>query len=225
MTDKELFNKRVVPAFNQAYKEAENAFGQPLIVTIENLNDLAVEVNGKYIFPYDAFYLDNDRFKQIVNDACKGLRSWYVWPYKSEIIYTEEDIQSFMERMATLDENSWEYKDLERKVRNNPINIQRHELWKEYEKERAALGDRPTKAQMKPLAQKYNLSLRCRDAEAISFTLNLHLPTPTSNKKKVDRLAELYKDRTLESTDAEKEDIRVMDLFMVNYNKWKQSNN
>jgi hypothetical protein len=142
MTDKELWEKRCIPALNEMYLMSDTVFGKSEFpsdfeYTFENIMKYSPKMeDGRCEFPLYAFFSDKEKNEEIMKKATARLRSWYVFPYRSEIIYDDEQIAEMKEKIKKLSEdkekNSFEIALLEEKIIYNDIYKERHQLWLEY---------------------------------------------------------------------------------------------
>lgn len=202
MNDTELMNKRVIPALQEMYGNADNIFQNkhsnwPLepSITWEQINNTIKyikQTDDKYDahFVLDCFFLDEAEQKRILKKATANLRHYWKWPYKSQILYTASQIKEMKNRLAELKENvgeeSIEYIDLKEKIDNNNIYKKQDKLWKEYYKQLTELSEQLEKKEItkqqynkkeEELAKSYGCTRRSRDAEAVHFEIWNYAPT------------------------------------------------
>ena len=193
MTDKELLNKRFYPAIQEMYEKSQTIFPKEELpdgftLSFENLSKFAPysnEEKTKRQFPIDLFYIDEGVEKEIRDHSVKGLHGFYVFPYRSEITYSDEEIQKMKDKLAEIkaknpDTNDWPVWDYEEKIKYNDEFKRRNKLFDEYLKETEPMYEKLRKKEisrkdynkeMKAIYKKYGCVKRCRDAEKIQWEL------------------------------------------------------
>lgn len=199
MTDKELMQRRVLPALQQLYSEADNwfAIGHPnFSITWEQINAIIKfikvekpEYDARFIL--ECFYVPEDRQQEILKKATANLRHYWRWPYKSQIIYTTFQIKEMKAELAKYKEGDFEYKHLKEKIDNNSKYKKQDKLWKEYFKQLSELSEQLEKKEItrkeynkkeEELAKSYGCTLRSRDAEIVYFEIWNYAPTNSIEK-------------------------------------------
>lgn len=214
MRNKDLLTKRVYPAIKEMYTKSETVFPKEELpsdfeFTFENLTKYAPFMkmeNDKSLsaalgvqkpmrqFPIDFFYLPFEENDAIIKKATKNLRYYYIFPYRSEIIYSDDEIEQMKARVEKLKaeygESSFEIDMLTEKIEHNDEYRRRDNLWKSYCAETKEITEKyhnneitlkEFNASMKPFYKKYGCIRRSRDAEAVSWELfnygpNTHKP-------------------------------------------------
>lgn len=184
MNDKKLWNERVLPALNEMYTKSGNIFGSHDTFTWDILIKYSqARYDGKQVIPLFAFWLPMEKYDEICNKAVKGLRKYWHWPWRSEIIYDDEQIQSMQSELDELmktDPDSWRVSDLTHKIKYNDIHKEHEQQWDNYQSEREVLdlafdnGEITRKEynkQRDKLCKSYGMTLRSIDAEKVRFTL------------------------------------------------------
>lgn len=183
MNDNKLWNNRVLPALKAMYATAENVFGYP--VTWDDINKYAQPMEEGRQIPLYAFFLKNEDYDKIRQKAVKNLRSYWRWPYRSEMLYDDAEIQRMKDRIEVLKQdptldNNWEIQDLQRKIDYNPTNIERHQLWIKYLGEIDELDEKVVAGTMTKkeynkevakIAKKYDMVKRSPDADKVMWEL------------------------------------------------------
>ena len=196
MTDTELMEKRVLPALNTLYKEAESWFQDNDHKVIEfdwfKINDVLATIVDEdpefdTCFILEAFYMDEPKQNEIIEKAAKGLKHTWHWPWKSQIIYSDEDIADMKKELETItDENSIDYVTLKEKIENNDRYKEQDRQWNEYleklEKLESALKDKLiTRKEFNDehakIAQSYGCKWRSFDAERVRFNIWNYSPS------------------------------------------------
>lgn len=208
MTDKELMQKRVLPALQQLYLEADNWFNcgnfPNFSINWEKINAIVKYIkaeNPKYDarFILESFYIPEERQKEILKKATANLRHYWRWPYKSQIIYTPAQIKEMKAELAKYKEDDFEYKHLKEKIDNNSRYKKQDKLWKEYFKQLTALSEQLENKEItrkeynkkeEELAKSYGCTLRSRDAEVVYFEIWNY--APTNSKEKYDRYKAIW---------------------------------
>lgn len=195
MKDRDLLNKRVIPCLNELYSEAENLLGLPPGITYEELKDLCLtDDQGRQLIEVDWFYLDEERFRKIRSKYTKGLRHHWRWPYRSEIIYSDDEVERMKKAMETMDKSSVEYRMFKDKVVFNDVHKERERLWEEYldksstlhaELESGKLTKKEYKKQKDTLCKSYGMSWRSNDKERVEFTIFNY--GPSCSKRQFER--------------------------------------
>ena len=207
MTDKELMQRRVLPALQQLYSEADNWFtvGYPnFSITWEQINAIIKfikvekpEYDARFIL--ECFYVPEDRQQEILKKATANLRHYWRWPYKSQIIYTTSQIKEMRSELAKYKEDDFEYKHLKEKIDNNSKYKKQDKLWKEYFKQLSELSEQLEKKEItqkeynkkeEELAKSYGCTLRSRDAEVVYFEIWNY--APTNSKENFDRYKAIW---------------------------------
>lgn len=193
MTDKELLEKRFYPAIKEMYEKSQTVFPKEELpewfeLSFDNLSRFAPysnEEKTKRQFPIDCFYLDRETEKEIRDRSVKGLHGWYVFPYRSEITYSDKEIKRMKKELAEIkaknpDETGWPVWDYEEKIKYNDEFKRRNKLYEEYRKEIEPLYEAIKKKeitrkeynkQTMAIYKKYKCVKRCRDAEKIQWEL------------------------------------------------------
>lgn len=203
MRDTDLWNKRALPALNEMYGKAGNIFGSNHTFTWDDLIKYSQpNEDGKKQLPLFAFWYNMEDYSITVEKAVKGLHKYWYWPYRSEIIYNDEEIQSMQSELDELlktDPDSWRVSDLTHKIKYNDIH-KAHELqWDNYQSEREVLdlafddGEITRKEynkQRNKLCKSYGMTLRSRDGEKVRFTLMDY--SPNSSLQNFELMTVLY---------------------------------
>ena len=203
MSDKDLFEKRIKPAFNKMYTKVESAFTDDFNVTptYDMIVDVSLEYGPDWRFPYDAYYLSDQEFTEILNEAQKGLRGYWMFPYNSQIIYTDDEIGKMKSELESLDEGSFEYRLTLDKINSNETNKRHMAEWRMYSEELDAIWEdldtkritrkEATKLETK-LAKKYGCIKKSHEKSKIAFFLALDSPTPTCSYDTFSKVKGLY---------------------------------
>ena len=213
MNDKRLLEERIYPALTEMYQKAETVFPKEELpadfeITFENLCKYAPFSNENKTerqFPLDMFYLADEEVNTITKKATHHLKKYFVFPYRSEMIYSDEEIAEFKERVEKMKaestiENEWLIEDLEEKIKYNDENRRREQLWQDYRKEYEAIVDKDKemskgekKKALSALYKKYGCVERSRDAEAVRWTLFDY--EPNSNREFFEAVKAKYEGR------------------------------
>lgn len=192
MRDELLMKNRVVPALNELYRKSQNIFQtdetnnisflhigyDEINTTIDFINNNKPNFDAQFIL--SCFYLDNTEQTQIIKKYTKNLKHYWKWPYKSQIIYSDEEISTMKEKLKTLDEHCIDYKMLYEKIHNNDEYKKQHTQWEEYNTKRTKLSNelddniitkKQYNSKLTVLAKEYGCVRRSRDAEAVRFSI------------------------------------------------------
>lgn len=195
MTKDKLWESRCIPALNEMYAKADTVFDKSELppdfeYTFENILKYAPAIEGdtRCEFPMYAFYLDEETLDEVIARATKRLRTWYAFPYRSEIIYDKEQIAQMKEQVAKLSEdperNEFEISMIQEKIDANPRNKKRHNLWLKYQAEYEAnskaleskeIDRKEYNKRMKALYEKYGCRKR-GDHEMVRFSIWNYAP-------------------------------------------------
>lgn len=203
MTDKELLEKRCIPAFDEMYSKAESAYPEKygFVPTWDIMMNYCPRKDKTIIFPMDAFYLPHKEFTKIVDKHSKRLRSYWRFPYRTEYVYCDEEIERMKDELTECKEGTFEYDNIKRKIDGNEENRRRNALWDEYYKkltvimrdfEGKNISRKEYNLKCDALAKEYGCTKRSREREKISFFLALDSPTPSGNKEVMIKYRELY---------------------------------
>lgn len=211
MTNEKLLKTRFYPAIQKMYREAETVFPKEELpewfdYSFKTISKYAPYTDGeknRRQFPLDAFYLSNEEYKKIVDESVKGLRSQYVFPYRSEIVFDDEEIEKMKKRLEKLiaegSVDSWTISEIQDKIKWNDEYRRRNKLWKEYyakwQKNEKELKDKKIdrkefNRKMKKLYKEYGCEKRCHDGERIRFSLFDY--GPNSNKEFFESVKRIY---------------------------------
>lgn len=193
MTDKELLEKRFYPAIKEMYEKSQTVFPKEELpedfeLSFYNLIRFAPYLNeGKTErqFPLDCFYIDKETEKEIRDRSVKGLRGFYVFPYRSEYVYSDEEIERMKKALAEIKENNpdeqgWPVWDYEEKIKYNDEYKRRNKLFNKYCKEinhlHEAMKNKEITRQeynkrIMAVYKKYKCVKRCKDAEKVQWEL------------------------------------------------------
>lgn len=157
MRDDRLWEKRCIPALKEMYTKARTVFPKEELpedfeFSFDNIvkySPVIDEKTGQRQFPFDAFYLSQEECSAIIKKAGSRLRTWYVFPYRSEYIYSDDEITNMRNKINELQEaksngvevDEWSIKDLEKKIEYNDVHKERDVLWKEYKEKLIKLSD------------------------------------------------------------------------------------
>lgn len=97
MREKDLYNKRVVPAFDEMYRNAICAAPIYRQFTFEEVIHYSEQLESPYksynagsvMIPFASFYLSDDEQKRITDKACKYLRRSLIWTRHSTCSFEE----------------------------------------------------------------------------------------------------------------------------------------
>lgn len=97
MREKDLYNKRVVPAFDEMYRNAICAAPIYRQFTFEEVIHYSEQLESPYksystgsvMIPFASFYLSDDEQKRIIDKACKYLRRSLIWTRHSTCSFEE----------------------------------------------------------------------------------------------------------------------------------------
>jgi hypothetical protein len=197
MRDKDLLEKRVYPALKEMYEKAEPSFPREELpadfdFSFENLSRFAPfedEAKKRRQFPLDFFHLSSDETNEITKRYIKHLRYYYQFPYRTEWVFSDEEIEKMKARVEKLkaenSEDQWQIKDIEEKIKWNPEHKRRNALWDEYYKKwqridkdfkKKKFNRKEYKKRMMELYKKYGCTKRSRDAEAVQFEIFNYSP-------------------------------------------------
>ena len=211
MNDKDLWNKRVVPALNKMYSSSKKIYSINHDFTWSDISKYAYPMEDKVtkrvvrMVPIYAFYLSREQYEEIVKQATRYLQSWWVWPYRSEIIYDDEDIDRMNKRISELEfgikskDAEFEIDMLQEKISHNEENKRREKLWNEYFAKRQELdakldsnelNRKEYNKQLNKLCKSYDMSKRSRDSEKVSFAIMDF--SPCSSDKAYNIIYNLY---------------------------------
>lgn len=207
MRDNELWNKRALPALNEMYRESANIFGSTHAFTWDDfLKYTYKRSDGKRVIPLFAFFLPSKQYTEIQDKAVKGLRKYWRWPYRSEIIYSDDEIQRMQKELDQLkqtDSDNWYVHTLTDNIKYNETH-KKHELqWERYQSERKALDlaledgqitRKEYNKQRDKLCKSYDMTLRSADGEKIQFTLMDY--SPNSSSENFELMKSLYEKLT-----------------------------
>lgn len=190
MTDEKLLKERFYPAMDEMYQKSDTVFPKEdlcgMEITFHNLCRFAPYMDDERVkrqFPLEFFYLPSKEYDEIVNKSVKGLHAHYVFPYRSEITYSDGDIEEMKQKIKEYTENDpeehkWDIHDLNEKVKWNDEFKRRNKLWKEYYAKCCAWSDKLDKkeitrkeynVEMKKLYKEYGCTKRCRDGEKLKW--------------------------------------------------------
>ena len=154
MANKRLLEKRFNAAIQEMYEKSQTVFSKEELpegfeLSFRNLSRFAPYCNEEKIerqFPINFFYIDSETEKTIRDKCVKGLRGFYVFPYRSEITYSDEEIERMKNELAEIkaknpNETGWPVWDYEEKIKHNDEFKHRNKLFVEYRKEIEALYD------------------------------------------------------------------------------------
>jgi len=222
MNDKDLWNKRVVPALDKMYSSSKKIYSINHDFTWNDISKYAHPIENEItkrterMVPIYAFYLSREQYEEIVKQATRYLQSWWVWPWRSEIIYDNEEIERMQRRIDEIKKDigdasttptepekisdlEFELHMLQEKVNNNEEHKRREKLWNEYFVKRQELdaklnsnelNRKEYNKQRDNLCKSYDMHKRCRDAEKISFTIMDF--SPCSSDKAYNIIYNLY---------------------------------
>lgn len=210
MTNDKLWEKRALPALDKMYGIASNIFSSERVFTWDDITKYSYkrENSGRLMrmTPLYAFYLPYTDYNNIVESAVKGLRKYWHWPWRSEYIYSDEEIQRMQKELDQLkqtDPDNWYVQTLTDNIKYNKIHKEQERQWKSYQLERESL-DRALEdgqitrkeynKQRDKLCKSYDMTLRSADAEKIQFTLMDY--SPNSNPENFNRMKALYEKLT-----------------------------
>ena len=200
MTDRELMEKRVLPALKTLYNNAESWFQDNNNKVVE-FDWLKInEVLGNIVdnedpefdtsFILEAFYMDEDKQNEIIEKAAKGLKHTWHWPWKSQIIYSDEEIADMKKRLAAMTDeksiNSSDYAVLEDKIENNELYKEQDRQWNEYVTKVAKLDSaldeklitrKEYNNEVSEIARSYGCKWRSFDAERVRFNIWNYSPS------------------------------------------------
>ena len=217
MNNKDLLEKRFYPAIEEMYTKAQTVFPKDELpegfkFTFENLVKFAPYINGKdgqRQFPLELFYLPMEEYEKIVKKATRGLRWHYVFPYRSEIVYSDEEIEEMKKKIEEYkkepDKNYWALYNLKEKVTQNDEYKRRNALWHEYygklkriqEKLDSGEIDRKTyKNETKVLYTEYGCIKKSRDVEKLTFEFFDY--GPNSSEEFFNVIKSAYSDKDFE---------------------------
>lgn len=192
MNNEKLWKDRVLPAIRELYKRSEPIIEEARGIEWEDIIKRAVENNrGQKQVPFSAFYISLEETDEIVTKAVKGLRYNWRWPYKSQIIYDEEQIKKMEAQLKTLEQDSFEYHILEEKIQMNPIYKEQEEKWEEYQSAIEVLEQKRLSGEIDrkefnkrrdKLCKSYNMQWRSHDAEMVKFSI-MNLGPSVSEKQ------------------------------------------
>lgn len=200
MTTKELYEKRIMPALNQMFKEANHIFPFEEKLTYEdiishcNKND-----RGEYEFPFDAFYLSSDRQDAISKEARKGFKHHWRFPYRTEYIFSDKEIERMKKDLEKMDPDSFDYKITKEHIDDNEKNKKKNAIGDAYIKETHELYDKRNKKEITTkefnkafdeIAKKYNCYKYSSDANVVAF--ELAFCSPTTNKSYMEEVKKWF---------------------------------
>ena len=242
MRDDKLWEKRCLPAIEEMYTKARTVFPREELpedfeFTFDNIAKYAPvidEETGQRQFPLDAFYLSQEECDAIIKKAGSKLRTWYVFPYRSEIIYSEDEIIDMQNKINELQEaksngeeiDEWDIKDLEEKIKYNEVHKERESLWKEYHEKWNKLTDsfnnkeitrKEYNKELKKLYKEYKCEKR-GDYQKIWFTLWDY--SPNSYEKFFEAVRESYNNAPFdfENEDSVYDAVKIARAFVKNVN-------
>lgn len=142
MTDKKLYEERVVPALDEMYRQSTNAMGIDRELGWKDILACAVSWrDGRKYIPYFAFYTPKETQDEILTKYTKHLKYTWRWSRRSEV--------------GTEDENWNAYKAELEELNKLTDSISKKEWTKRYNE----------------LCKRYDMQYRSRDKEAIQFTV------------------------------------------------------
>jgi len=164
---RDKLDRKILDALNTMYSESENVFGFKGGFTFEDINAICKSMveNGVIISEkvrvFPMFYLPLERQDEIVKNAIKGLRSFWVWPRKTEIgkdgkIVPDPEWDEYVKFKSSIDKKL-NAKDITKKEYNHEID---------------------------EAAKKYGMIKRSWDAEYVAF--NIWNMSPTANREMMD---------------------------------------
>ncbi len=238
MTNKQLLEKRFYPAIEEMYSKAQTVFPKEELpegfeLSFHNLSRFAPysdEGKKQRQFPINFFYIDRETEKKIMTKSIKGLRSFYVFPYRSEITYSDDEIKRMEKEITEIKENNpnetgWPVWDYEEKIKWNEEYKRRNNLYHEYSKETEALCEKLKKKeitrkeynkQAMEIYKKYGCEKRCRDAEKIQWELFDYGPNTSEEFFKAIKLAYEGKPYTYEHSHKRVEESAKMAHDFIN---------
>lgn len=238
MTNKQLLEKRFYPAIEEMYTKAQTVFPKDELpegfeLSFDNLSRFAPysdEEKTRRQFPIDCFYLDRETEKEIRDRSVKGLHGWYVFPYRSEITYSDDEIERMKNELAEIkaqnpNETAWPVWDYEEKIKWNEEYKRRNNLFHEYRKETETLYEKLKKKeitrkeynkQVMQIYKKYGCEKRCRDAERIQWELFDYGPNTSEEFFKAVKLAYERKPYTYEHNHGRVEEAAKMARQFIN---------
>lgn len=219
MTDDKLMESRVIPALNEMYAKAKTVFPMEEIpdgfeFTFDNLKKYAPysdEDKPERVFPLEFFYFPAEDGRKIIENARKGLRTHYIFPYRSEYVYSDEEISAMKTRSEKLmkedpEEYKWEIEDLNDKIRNNDEYRRRNNLWKEYYSKLTAIETRMENKEIDrkqynkelgKLAKEYGCRKVSRDGNRVAWTIFNY--EPNSSEELFNNVKDAYNGKTPET--------------------------
>lgn len=211
MRSKDLERKRIIPALKELFENSysifqneDNSFHVDFDKFIKVISDNFDR--NSCIFSLYVFYLPEDKQSEIIEKYTKGFRSYWVWPYKSQIVYSDDDIAKMkkeLEEIKSSTENheyDFEYNILLNKIENNEINKKHESAWSEYKNkldklyeglENKTLTRKEFNKQHANLAKEYGCRKRSKEKEAVRFEILSY--SPSCSKESYDVYVELWK--------------------------------
>ena len=177
MNKHDLRNKRIIPCFNEIYREAVCCIDLggrvPDWDWVRDHTPCVInrgEPRLQHLFPYDCFYLPDARMREIIQKHTKGLRgSWY-YPYK----------------FGNLSNPNWESED--EKHHKILLDFREFELATEKDK---SLTSYQRRRKIEDRALKDGFQRRNWDAESVSASITLG-PSPSGVKDKMQDMRNVY---------------------------------
>lgn len=226
MDGNKLYKERTLPCLNELYASSECVDGKTY--TWDQIFEHAPYMNDdhKKMVPTGAFYIDKDKYDEIVAKHSKKLPYYWRFPYRSEIYPKGEEWEKLQRRYKEApddEETKKEYLDTLEYMR-------RDRLWDDYYKrlcdiqskrDAKQIDAKEAKKQRDALAKEFNCQHRSHERESIQFTCAFYGPTVVRGY--FDKVKMYYQGSTPEGTDYSlaKSDAEAFKGFEKNINKWQ----
>lgn len=157
MDKNDLHSDRVNPCLIEMFTKATPVFGNKI-----NFSDAVSNYDGdifelfkatcekthdnvsRIAVPWSLMYIPEEEYEEILDRYTQNLPYAYEWPYKSQIVYSDKEVECMMQKIADMKArgdaaDNFELSDLEQKVERNEENKRREQKWEEYFTKRTSI--------------------------------------------------------------------------------------
>lgn len=189
MNSDKLYKNRFLPAINEIYGVSKSIFPNNEVYTFDEIVEIEKSINYDILknrqFPFQAFYIQDDKFIEICDKYQKGLRKYWRWKHKFHIPLSEEIVEKYRNEYKTLDPNSKEAKHILNELDKNEVIKKNNSLWDEYVDEKSSLEEKLSNKlitkkeynkKLDTLCKSYGMYKASYDSDVLNFNLCDYAP-------------------------------------------------